>query len=197
MLYGTLGPRDFVACALAVVEPVIAGHGGNGDQPCGVRLHLSSAAQVRPLLCRAGTATELAVPGERLPLGVLPAPEYLDLTVDLEPDDVVLFATDGLPEAPARPSLANGPTPRRGAVSSAAPALGPALAPPAETGELFGFDRLEASAAFWAAHATSAEAVLDGIWSDVAKWCSGDSLHDDMTLLVLRVSARGGDMSHG
>ncbi|HEV2121253.1 MAG TPA: SpoIIE family protein phosphatase, partial [Chloroflexota bacterium] len=60
--------------------------------------------------------------------------------------------------------------------------------PPAEKiGELFGFERLHHSAAYWAQHAESAEVVAQGIWSDLTSWCGEESHHDDMTLLVLRV----------
>jgi hypothetical protein len=127
-LHRDLGPRDFVACALAALQP----QGLNGPV-----LRLANAGQVPPLLCRHGLVSEL-----------VPA---------------VVFTSDGLPEAPNR-STENG-----------------------ASGELFGFARLAASAGLWAEKADDAEAVADGIWTDVTEWGGEDAHHDDMTLLVLRV----------
>ena len=58
---------------------------------------------------------------------------------------------------------------------------------PSTTGEIFGCDRLHRSAVYWSTHAGSAEAVAEGIWSDLTAWCGEESHHDDMTLLVLQV----------
>jgi serine phosphatase RsbU (regulator of sigma subunit) len=153
-LHRDLGPRDFVACALAVVEPQLWD---------GAVLRLANAGQVPPLLCRGGQVSELVPEGERLPLGVLSKPMYKDLVVGLESGDVVVLSSDGLPEAVRQSSGDNGP------------------------GELFGFERLAASAVDWAAKADDAEAVADGMWGDVTAWGGEDAHHDDMTLLVLRV----------
>jgi serine phosphatase RsbU (regulator of sigma subunit) len=166
-LHRDVGRRDFVACALALLEPPTLGQSGP-------RLRLVNAAQVPPILCRAGQAEELEPPGDRLPLGVLPDPQYEDLALDLEPGDVVVFSTDGLPEAPALEPPGLGPAP-----SSFAPAT--------EGGEMLGFERLAASAAYWAAHGAGADAVAAGIWADLTAWCGEEPHHDDMTLLVLRV----------
>jgi serine phosphatase RsbU (regulator of sigma subunit) len=125
--------------------------------------------------------TEIRTPGEAMPLGVLPGANYVEVAVDLEPGDVVICATDGLPEAPAAPALL---VP---AAADAVPPSEPALAPPVAPGEFYGFERLMACAAHAAAHAGSAEAVLDYLWQDVSRWCDWESHHDDMTLLVLRV----------
>jgi sigma-B regulation protein RsbU (phosphoserine phosphatase) len=155
-LHRDLGPRDFVACALVVLEPPHE----TRQTP---RLRLANAGQVPPLLCRGGEVCELVPEGERLPLGVLPNPSYQELATQLQPGDVVVLSSDGLPEAPHQ------------SVASHA------------SSELFGFDRLLASAAAWAARPLDAEAVADGIWEDVIRWSGEDAHHDDMTLLVLRV----------
>jgi serine phosphatase RsbU (regulator of sigma subunit) len=76
---------------------------------------------------------------------------------------VVVLSSDGLPEAVHRSVSGN------------------------ESSELFGFERMAASAAAWAARPLDAEAVADGIWADVTDWGGEDAHHDDMTLLVLRV----------
>jgi sigma-B regulation protein RsbU (phosphoserine phosphatase) len=166
VLHRDVGRRDFVACALALVEPPEA------DEP-GPRLRLVNAGQVPPILCRDGGAEELEPPGDRLPLGVLPDPQYEDLLVTLRPGDVIVFASDGLPEAP---------------LSSRETAPGAThYAPPEAPGEMFGFERLAGSAAYWATHAADAEEVAAGVWADVNDWSGDASDHDDMTLVVLRV----------
>jgi len=121
---------------------------------------------VPPLHCRDGRAVELAPPGERLPLAVEPGLAYDELALDLEPGDVVVFASDGLPEAPAqRDSRDDGDV---------------------HIGEFFGFGRLAASAARWSAEASDAEGVAAGIWADVTAWAGEEAYHDDMTMVVLR-----------
>jgi serine phosphatase RsbU (regulator of sigma subunit) len=173
LLHHDLGSRDFVACAGAVVEapagaasagPAGGSGGGSGG---GLRLRLSNAAQIAPLLWRDGHVETLVPPGERLPLGVLPDGAYEDLVLDLVPGDTIAFASDGLVEAPAR--------------ADGAP-VASGVRPP-----LFGFERLAESLALWAAQGTSAQAVLEGVWQDVAAWSGGSSEHDDMTLVILRV----------
>jgi serine phosphatase RsbU (regulator of sigma subunit) len=168
LLYQDVGRRDFVACALAVVEP--PGTGATAGS-AGPSFRLANAAQVPPLLCRDGRAEELQPPGERLPLGVLPDPLYEELVVDLLPGDVVVFASDGLPEAP-----------RCAAASSPGAGTTP--------GEMFGFARLHALATSWAARASTAEEVAAGMWADMESWCGTASEHDDMTLLVVRVPTK-------
>ena len=168
MLHEDVGRKSFVACATAVIEADgqtqgsasgatdVAGRGTpHGGAP---RLRVANAAQVPPLLCRRGTAQELQPPGDRLPLGIMERPAYQEATLDLDAGDVVVFASDGLPEAP---SLADG--------------------------QLYGFGRLTESAAHWSMRGADAEAIAAGIWADVTVWCGEESHHDDMTLLVLRV----------
>ncbi|MBI3969065.1 MAG: SpoIIE family protein phosphatase, partial [Chloroflexi bacterium] len=95
LLHRDVGRRDFVACVLASIEP-----SGNGRHHA-LQLRLANAAQVPPLLCRRGEVRELVPEGDRLPLGVLPDPAYEELALELQPEDVLVFASDGLPEAPA------------------------------------------------------------------------------------------------
>ncbi|HET7767657.1 MAG TPA: SpoIIE family protein phosphatase [Chloroflexota bacterium] len=163
-LHQDVGGGHFVACALAVVEPPNQLHAGP-------RLTLSNAAQVPVLLARNGDAREIEPPGDRLPLGARLDGDYEDTKIELLPGDVVIFASDGLVEAP----------------SLAIAAVDEHLPPPTAASELFGFARLAASAAHWSQHTPTAEAVAHGIWSDLTAWCGDHSPHDDMTLLVLRV----------
>ena len=48
--------------------------------------------------------------------------------------------------------------------------------------------RLSKSASHWLHHAPTAEALAEGIWSDLTAWCGDQSHHDDMILLILRTT---------
>jgi phosphoserine phosphatase RsbU/P len=61
------------------------------------RLTLANAGGPYPLLVRAGRAQEIRVEG--VPLGLFPTNDYEETTIDLEPGDIVLFASDGILES--------------------------------------------------------------------------------------------------
>ncbi len=61
------------------------------------RLTLANAGGPYPLLVRAGRAQEIRVEG--VPLGLFPTNDYNETTIDLEPGDIVLFASDGILES--------------------------------------------------------------------------------------------------
>ncbi len=61
------------------------------------RLTLANGGEPYPLLVRAGVTTELQVSG--VPLGLFNDTEYEEITVDLQPGDVVVFASDGILES--------------------------------------------------------------------------------------------------
>jgi serine phosphatase RsbU (regulator of sigma subunit) len=175
LLHETIGMRDFVACAVAVIEPA---ESAGSVAP---RLRLANAAQVPPLLCREGQVSELVPPGEHLPLGVDAQPEYRELELDLQAGDVVIFASDGLPEAPSA-AVGRIAEDSPDTTFESAPTI-PRLA----RDDMYGFERLSRSVRSWVARGTSAQAILDGVWADVTAWSGPDPRHDDMTLLVLRV----------
>ena len=89
------------------------------------RMTFSNAGQMQPLLKRTGQIQTLRVEGARLPLGMTEDVEYNEMTINLESGDIVLFYTDGIPEA------MNGKD------------------------EMFGFDRLEAVVRENPAHLTA------------------------------------------
>jgi hypothetical protein len=62
-------------------------------------LRFSNAGQSQPMLLRGGTLSYIKVKGARLPLGVMAEQNYLEATVKLKSGDILLFYTDGLPEA--------------------------------------------------------------------------------------------------
>jgi len=101
------------------------------------------------------------------------------LSKQIVPGDVVVFVTDGVPEAPAAAAQI-GPV---GAVGRNV-----AFIPPRAPSEFFGFTRLASSAGHWATTATNAQGCLDGIWADAEAWSGARFDYDDMTLVVLRYS---------
>ncbi len=122
------------------------------------QLVLSNAGQITPLRRRAnGRIDYLDVPGPTLPIGIQPDIPYAVREVRLEPGDTVVFLTDGIVEA--RHS----------------------------SGELYGFERLEA---VLQAHGGVAPSVLiANLLDDVRSFMDGMPQHDDMTLVVLRIGA--------
>jgi phosphoserine phosphatase RsbU/P len=61
------------------------------------RLTLSNAGGPYPLLVRNGHVLSIRLEG--VPLGILPSAQYDESIIDLEPGDVVLFASDGILES--------------------------------------------------------------------------------------------------
>ena len=61
------------------------------------RLTLANAGGPYPLLVRDGVVQAIRLEG--VPLGLLPGIEYDEITLDLQPGDVVLFASDGILES--------------------------------------------------------------------------------------------------
>jgi serine phosphatase RsbU (regulator of sigma subunit) len=165
LLYRSVGPRNFVCCALAAFETTV-------EDGRGPRLRLANAGQVRPLLCRNDEILELFPEGERLPLAVPHDHAYVDVDVQLQPGDVIAFVSDGLVEAPGRTPADAGEFDR---IASR------------ERRDVFGFERLSQSVTRWSSRGASANAILEGIWSDVIGWTSTDIQHDDVTLAIIRV----------
>ncbi len=62
-------------------------------------LTFSNAGQALPLLKRDGEIQYLKVEGARFPLGIQEKVQYGEATIQLQPGDVVMFYTDGIPEA--------------------------------------------------------------------------------------------------
>jgi phosphoserine phosphatase RsbU/P len=61
------------------------------------RLTLANAGGPYPLLVRGGTPRAIRIEG--VPLGIFPEAQYDETAVDLQPGDVVLFASDGILES--------------------------------------------------------------------------------------------------
>jgi sigma-B regulation protein RsbU (phosphoserine phosphatase) len=120
------------------------------------RLTLSNAGGPYPLLVRNGRAQEIRVEG--VPLGLFPDTEYEESSIELEPGDLVLFASDGILESE------NGDQ------------------------EEFGSQRLHAllAAAHPGISANELSERIISATDDHSG--PGSNPHDDRTLLVLRVS---------
>jgi sigma-B regulation protein RsbU (phosphoserine phosphatase) len=120
-------------------------------------LWLVSAGQTAPLLRRQGQITYLS-PDESigLPLGIMPDLIYHQAEISLYPGDTLLFYTDGLVEAKNK------------------------------TGELFGFDRLEA--ALWRLdNGNTPQQVIDHLLAEVQAFVGEADQHDDITMVVVQI----------
>lgn len=62
-------------------------------------LAFSNAGQTQPILLRNGESSYIKVKGARLPLGIMEEQDYKEAAIRLKRGDVLLFYTDGLPEA--------------------------------------------------------------------------------------------------
>ncbi|MGB8474711.1 MAG: GAF domain-containing SpoIIE family protein phosphatase [Candidatus Acidiferrum sp.] len=120
------------------------------------RLTLANAGGPYPLLVRAGNAQEIRVEG--VPLGLFPANEYEETSIELLPGDLVLFASDGILESENAKQ------------------------------EEFGSRRLHALLAAAAPGISANELSEKIIAATDAYSGSGSSPRDDRTLLVLRVT---------
>ncbi|MGC1494129.1 MAG: PP2C family protein-serine/threonine phosphatase, partial [Candidatus Acidiferrum sp.] len=124
------------------------------------RLTLANAGGPYPLLVRGGTAQEIRIEG--VPLGLFPENDYEETTVDLQPGDVVLFASDGILESENA------------------------------TQEEFGSQRLHALLADAGRADSANELSERIIAATDDHSGPGTNPHDDRTLLVLRVTGENG-----
>jgi sigma-B regulation protein RsbU (phosphoserine phosphatase) len=120
------------------------------------RLTLANAGGPYPLLVRSGVVEAIHLEG--VPLGLLPDIDYDEITLDLQPGDVVLFASDGILESENAAKEEFGPV----RLSALLAGLSP-----------------EDSASVIADQILVATDIHSGV---------GTAPHDDRTLLVLRVT---------
>jgi serine phosphatase RsbU (regulator of sigma subunit) len=121
------------------------------------KLTFSNAGQMQPMLKRRGAIQMLSVDGVRFPLGMMEDVDYHEVSIPLRPKDVVVFYTDGIPEAMNAKN------------------------------DMFGFERLEAVVKESASD-LSAKQVAAKIVEKVAEFAGSAKQHDDMTVVVLKVS---------
>lgn len=84
-MYGARLDARFIAMLFAVYDAATR------------RLTLANAGGPYPLLVRDGLAEEIRIEG--VPLGLFPDSEYDEVNVELQPGDVVIFASDGILES--------------------------------------------------------------------------------------------------
>ena len=120
------------------------------------RLTLANAGGPYPLLIRGGVVEAIRLEG--VPLGLLPEIEYDEITLDLQPGDVVLFASDGILESENAAQEEFGPVRLAALLAGLSP---------------------EDSASAIAEQILAATDIHSGV---------GIAPHDDRTLLVLRVT---------
>ncbi len=121
------------------------------------RFHYTNAGQTMPYLCRNGQVTFLpqAERGDRFPLGIIPSVQYEQLSVQLQPGDLLVSYTDGIVDA------MNGHD------------------------ETFGFERL--SRLLCHSVNLQPDAIIDHLVDEVKGYSTRQSLHDDVTLVILKV----------
>jgi phosphoserine phosphatase RsbU/P len=124
---------------------------------------LVNAAQPAPMLARDGRVVMLEGAGSHLPLGIVAAPEYATATVTLEPGDLLVFYTDGVIEAHSHDRA------------------------------LFGFEQLEQIASACSAPSIAPAQVVERIIAALERWIGDMPQHDDIALVVVRVTAEWGD----
>jgi phosphoserine phosphatase RsbU/P len=120
------------------------------------RLTLANAGGPYPLLVRDGKAEEIRVEG--VPLGLFPDVEYDEISIDFQPGDVIVFASDGILESENAQQ------------------------------EEFGSERLHAVLAEIAPEVSANDLSERIIAATDDHSGPGTNPHDDRTLLVLRVS---------
>lgn len=134
----------FTALCLAAIDPVER------------TLEWVNAAMCPPLLKRDGAVVELASEGSRLPLGSFADTVYRSRKIPLLPGDVLLFFTDGVPEATDR------------------------------AGTLYGYEAVRDFFAAQPTGRLTAPRIHGAFVREIARFAKGSRQHDDMTLVVVK-----------
>ncbi|REL24648.1 hypothetical protein DYD21_17455 [Rhodohalobacter sp. SW132] len=87
VVYDKTDSRTFITCVIGRYEPASR------------TLKLANAGHCMPILKRNGKAEYLRTPDPKYPLGVRPQVRYKELLIKLQPGDLILFYSDGFPEA--------------------------------------------------------------------------------------------------
>ncbi|MDM8530625.1 SpoIIE family protein phosphatase [Anaerolineales bacterium HSG25] len=143
-----------IGLQVATFEPLLGPDGSADNEARGVLMTVASGGMIAPIGATERGCRFLPVSG--LPIGALPPPDqtYEDDMFLLDPFTTIIFTSDGIVEAQN------------------------------ETGELFGFDRLEASINEIAG-VRDAETVADYIISVAQSFMGKAEQSDDMTVVVV------------
>ena len=144
-LYASLERRTYVCFAMGEIDLST------------YTLHLSDCGLPYPCHFKASDQTVAELPVNAFPLGIRPDTTYESIEIQLEPDDRVLFFSDGLVEA------AN---PQR---------------------EIFGFERVVETIRQGCVDGLSAEALKQHIYDAVKTFSGDAPQEDDQTLVVVHV----------
>ncbi|MCC5913625.1 MAG: SpoIIE family protein phosphatase [Balneolaceae bacterium] len=87
VLFEKTDNQTFITCMIARFDP------GN------MQLSIANAGHCLPILKRNGKTEYLHMPDPKYPLGVRELVDYTDRVIDVQPDDVFIFYSDGFPEA--------------------------------------------------------------------------------------------------
>ena len=119
-------------------------------------LRIANAGAPRPLLIRNGEMQVVAIVG--VPVGLLSDTEYEEVTLQLQPGDVVILASDGIQESQNSDE------------------------------EEFGVDRIGAVVSSFAAAGSASRIAEEILRATHEYSCGQCELHDDRTILVLRIT---------
>jgi len=123
-------------------------------------LTFTNAGLTKPLLKSQGSVTYLEAAGATHPLGMASQNSYLEKTVQLHPGDLLIFMTDGIPEAQNR------------------------------TREFFGDERLKDLISQMNTADLSAREIKDAVIQAVKAFSGSAPQHDDMTVVAIKILPR-------
>jgi serine phosphatase RsbU (regulator of sigma subunit) len=115
-----------------------------------------NAGQSKPLLQRNHRVSTLKGPGDRFPLGVREAPQYLPQSAKLQAGDILLLYTDGVTEAMNARE------------------------------EMFGEDRLQKFFLTLGEKDLGSRGIVDAIKSEIINFAGLEQQHDDLTIVVIK-----------
>lgn len=153
-LHGKVDRRMFTALCLAVVNPRTR------------ELSWANAGLCEPLLKRGDRVEFLPSSAPSLPLGAFPTTRYRRQTLQAREHDVVVFYTDGVPEA----------TDARG--------------------RQFGYEAMAALLARLPTAGLTARGIRDALVGEVIRFSAGARLSDDLSVVIVKVLGQrsGGDL---
>ncbi|MCP4654409.1 MAG: SpoIIE family protein phosphatase [bacterium] len=126
-------------------------------------LRYVNAGMTEPLLKSRDGVRFLATPDPRLPLGIHEQEAYLEVRRRLAAGDVLVLYTDGVPEAQS---------PER---------------------DVYGYDALKRWLATLPTERMSARKILRALVAEVGRFAAGFPQQDDMTIIVVKAGADGGE----
>jgi sigma-B regulation protein RsbU (phosphoserine phosphatase) len=145
-LYGKTEKDVFIAACLACFDRATK------------KLTFTNAGLIKPLLKSGDCVSNLGVNGATYPLGMISDVTYQENSIQLRSGDLLVFLTDGIPEAQNR------------------------------TKEFYGDERLKSLVSDLNTHDLSASRIKDVIIEDVMRFSGVNPQHDDMTIVVVKIT---------